>query len=78
MSCWREERRLLKEPTDKEGRERENKERERRWAADTAADGKIDGTCMNERTADGRGHGPTARRSVGRYGDERNRFENPG
>ena len=59
MSCWREEgkeRRLLKEPTDNEGRERENKEGERRWAADTAADGKIDGTCMNEQGADNRPH----------------------
>ena len=42
------------EGTDRQGRERENKEGERRWAADTAADGKIDGTCMNERTAGGR------------------------
>ena len=44
------------EGTDRQGRKGEREQRgERRWAADTTADGKIDGTCMNERTADGRG-----------------------
>ena len=49
------------EGTDKEGRERTKRGR---WAADTTADGKIDGTCMNERARTAGGHRPTARRSA--------------